>query len=124
MVDINVVMAKKMERDGIPQEVIDAILAEFEGRMYVLSNGDPTESLHGAGVLPFMLEELSERFKKFVVIPSSVHEVIIVPTEPECFNPDREELANMVRDVNASQVEVWDQLSDHTYYWNGSELMI
>ena len=73
----------------------------------------------GAGVLPVILDELKEKFERFVILPSSVHEVIVFPVDLE-HEADTEELNNMVNFANADAVELVDRLSDHAYYWNGN----
>ena len=52
----------------------------------------------------------------FYMIPSSVHEWIIVPKEGGMF--DGNTLAAMIRDVNSSTVALEDRLSDHAYIYN------
>lgn len=53
----------------------------------------------------------------YVVLPSSVHECIILPLEDA---PTYEELAGMVRAVNREQVDIQDRLSDHVYHYDRS----
>ncbi len=83
--------------------------------MYVLSN---VSRLYGAsavlyeGVLEYCYERLGGNF---FILPSSVHEVILVPDEGQV---TREKLSQMVREVNATQVEEQEQLSDFVYYYN------
>lgn len=82
---------------------------------YVLSN---TEKFQGAGVLfyPEMQKMLAERFgKNYYVLPSSLHEVIIVPERKE-LNPAG--LENMVKDVNTTAVDKEDFLSDKILYYD------
>ena len=49
------------------------------------------------------------------MLPSSVHEVIIVP---ESASPGRRVLDRLVREVNDTQVDQEDVLSDHAYYYD------
>ena len=51
----------------------------------------------------------------FFVIPSSVHETIIV-AESEA--PGREELGSMIEEINETQVEAEEVLSDRAYYYD------
>ena len=58
------------------------------------------------------LSELCEKIgTDLYILPSSVHEVIAVSSE--LGTPD--ELSQMVREVNGSQVAPEEQLSDHVY---------
>lgn len=56
-------------------------------------------------------EEIKKRMRidKVVVIPSSVHEVIVVPYDE---NTNLKEFENMIRDVNSTQVDETEQLGD------------
>lgn len=67
----------------------------------------------------------TDLFKKFCddrkldgcyVLPSSIHEVLIVPAERSEENTER--FNEMVKDVNDTQVDLPDQLSDHCYWFN------
>lgn len=82
--------------------------------MYVLSN---IKRFHGAGVIcyPEYLKELSERLEQdLYVIPSSIHEVLIIPMSSDI---NLETLSDMVRQVNATQVAPEEVLSNHAYYF-------
>ena len=50
----------------------------------------------------------------FILLPSSVHEVIILPPQNE---KEYGKLAEMVQEVNMTQVSVEEQLSDHVYVY-------
>lgn len=82
--------------------------------MYVLSN---IKRFHGAGVIcyPEYLKSLSERLEQdLYVIPSSIHEVLIIPMSSDI---SLETLSDMVRQVNATQVAPEEVLSNHAYYF-------
>lgn len=75
--------------------------------MWVATNYKRT---FGAYALIAKLDEIRERFKNgFTVLPSSVHEVIIVEIR------DEDAMSSMVQDVNNSQVKPEEQLSNHAY---------
>jgi len=84
-------------------------------RLYVLSNH---RKINGAAAIlyPGILEQIYEGFSgNFFVIPSSVHEVLLIKEtkeEEEMF------LNRMVGTVNESQVEPEEVLSDHVYYYS------
>ncbi len=86
--------------------------------MLVLSNN---KRLHGATALlyPDMLKNIYESVGTFALLPSSLHEVIIVPLEDTSALP---ELTEMVHQVNVTQVRDEDFLSDHAYFYDGTEL--
>lgn len=93
-------MAKEMEEKNIP--------------MYVLTN---TKRYYGAAslVYPDMLEKIGDMLKEdFYILPSSVHEVIFVG-KSSCV--DSFTLNEMVEEVNRTQVEEEEWLSDHVYLY-------
>lgn len=90
---------------------------EMPGRdvMYVLSN---TLRSFGAAVVMYdgVLGRVGDHLKEnYYVLPSSIHEMIIIP---ESEAPGKSELANMVAEINATQVEEEDVLSDNAYYYD------
>lgn len=96
---------------------------EEEPNMYVLSNKD---NYFGAAVLyaPKILSRVSEKMKgDFLVIPSSVHEVIVIPSGAWA---DYERLNAIITEINEEQVAREEVLSNHLYYYDSdrSELKI
>ena len=86
--------------------------------MYVLSNAD---KLNGAAALldAKTMEDISEKLGgDFVVLPSSIHENIVLPVTEDM---DRHTLEAMVQDVNAGQVAPEERLSDHVYMYDSQE---
>ena len=63
-------------------------------------------------VLKIVAEKLNANL---YILPSSVHEVLIVP---ESSNTSAEELYQMVCNVNRTEVSVDDFLTDNVYYYN------
>ena len=86
--------------------------------MYVLSNA---EKLNGAAALldAKTMEDISEKLGgDFIVLPSSIHECIVLPVNEDM---DRHTLEAMVQDVNAGQVAPEERLSDHVYMYDSQE---
>ena len=54
----------------------------------------------------------------FIVLPSSLHEMIVLPPNAES---EYERLADMVREVNDTQVDVEERLSYHVYAYSRDE---
>lgn len=84
----------------------------YPQRLYVLTNH---RKINGAAVLlyPELLKRLGERFGgDFYVIPSSVHEVLLLK---ENDRENAEYLNRMVREVNSRQVAPEEILSNHVY---------
>lgn len=83
--------------------------------MYLLTNH---LKIHGASVILYegLLEQISRELdSSLVVIPSSVHEVLIIPVS------SKKELAHytyMIMEVNATQIARDEVLSNHAYYYS------
>lgn len=82
---------------------------------YMLTNAS---KVNGAGVLA--LDGVPEKIGElvggnFYVLPSSIHEVLIVPEHGDI---QLNELENMVKEVNATQVAPADFLSDKVQYYD------
>ena len=83
--------------------------------MYVISNCYRT---NGAGVILYdqFLQQISDRFESnLILLPSSIHEMIILPVE---YNSELREFTYMVREVNDTQLTDDEVLSDHAYYYD------
>ncbi len=75
--------------------------------------------VNGAAALfyPGVMDEISEKMGgDFVMLPSSVNEVIIVPDRG-----DYQMFEHMVKDINESSVDPKEQLSDHAYHFDAKE---
>lgn len=84
-------------------------------RMIVLSN---EAKLYGATSIlyPEVLSRISDKLdNSFYILPSSVHEVIIVPQQDD-INPAN--LVSMVTEVNSTQVGESDILADSLYFYD------
>lgn len=90
---------------------------ERKGSMYVLSN---EKNFYGAAVIyyPGVLKEAAERFDAdLYILPSSVHEVILLPIGKEN-DSDVSYFNDMIRDINLAHVAAEEVLSDHLYYYD------
>lgn len=72
------------------------------------------EEVNGAGILfcSEYLREVREKFGDFYILPSSIHEVLLVP-DNEIANIDV--LTSIVQDVNANEVSENDYLADRAF---------
>ena len=76
------------------------------------------EYMLGASVLfyPGVQEKIAEAMGEgYTVLPSSVHEVLIVP---DSLSPGQMELAEMVRSVNKNVLDPKEVLSDNIYHYD------
>lgn len=103
---------------GVSGQDFTDLLPEECG-IYVLSN---EHRLYGAAALldKKMMAQICEKFEGgFFMIPSSVHEWIVLPKTIGLF--DAQSLASMIREVNTTQVALEDRLSDHAYIYSMEE---
>ena len=100
--------------DGMfPQELIPE-----DEKMYVATVPDKTQ---GASVIAYQdfMDQAAEKIGgDFYVIPSSVHEVLLVKDDGEF---DAKSLQAMVVEVNATQVAPEDVLTDNVYHYDSKE---
>lgn len=90
-------------------------VAPEDEKLFVLTN---TSKLHGAAALlsEKIMSEITEKIgPDFYILPSSVHEVLIVP---KTAGMNLSDLEGMVREVNATQVAPEERLSDHVYEYD------
>lgn len=83
------------------------------------------EGTFGASVIcyPDFIEKATEISEGgFYILPSSIHEVLIVPDEYS--EKKSGELRTLVHEVNETQVAYEDQLSDSVYYCDGKEIRV
>ncbi len=86
-----------------------------EGQMFVLTNQGMR---YGASALacPGVMEKISRLFPEgFYILPSSIHEVLIVPKDGDLVP---KELGNLVREVNQIEVSSDEVLSDRVYEYD------
>ena len=102
--------------------IVDELLGETirhcdysENLMFVLTNS--LKSFGAACILyDGMLQEISEQLgENFFVLPSSIHEMIIIP---ESNSPSRVLLNEMLTDVNQTHVADEEILAERVYYYN------
>ena len=83
--------------------------------MYVISN---KKRIEGAACMlyPDLIKEFSDKVdSSFYIIPSSVHELLLVLTEND---NGIEEIKNMIKEINDTQVKPEERLSYSVYYYD------
>jgi len=86
--------------------------------LMVLTN---SSGVQGAAALFYQdkLDGISSGFHSdFFILPSSVHEVLILPDDG---NTDYKDLEMMVQQINKAEVAPEDRLSDHVYHYDAKE---
>ena len=109
---------EKIIHQTMPEAIPDFAAGIPKFRSYVLTNPKKVfgavELLDGS-----TLKEISDELGgDFIVLPSSLHESIIIPADGSA---DYQELAFIVRNVNVESVAMEERLSDHVYLYERKE---
>lgn len=112
---MNQVMMEIMCAEGMPEEMVDLMMDErtADGTMFVITN---SAKINGASSILYDddLHKLAEILgTDFYILPSSVHETIAVPASGDPY-----ELAEMVNEINMSQVSIDERLSNQVYHYD------
>lgn len=86
---------------------------ESKEKLFVLTN---TSGINGAACIlyPDIIAQLTQYFgSDFFILPSSIHELLLLPSSTSFC---QEELNDMIREINLSQVPKDEILSDHAYH--------
>ena len=108
-------------KEMIP-EGMEEVLPPDDGTMYVLTNSSRmfgAAAILDKGTMDGIRKKLNS---DFVVLPSSIHEVIILKVTPELMSV--EEIKGMIGEVNTTSLDPKEVLSDHPYLYtkrNGLE---
>ena len=108
MAEIMGMSPEDLEMMGMPTNPADE-------QMFVATVPD---KIHGAGVIAYQdfMDQAAERAGgDFFILPSSIHELLIIPDNG---NMGFEQLQDMVREVNATQVSPEEKLTDSVYHYD------
>ena len=115
------VLREMLGAEGMENELMDSMIPEMEGpHMIVMSTMS-----HIQGAASILSEKALHEVRDmmdgsdYVILPSSIHEVICVPIN-DSMTPD--DLRSMVREVNMNCVSPSDFLSDNVYRYDGQKL--
>ena len=115
-------MAALFEKCGVNVDGEEVDLKDYvPSDMYVLTN---ESKLNGAACILYenVLYDFAQKLgADLYILPSSVHEVVLLP-KLSMFEKD--ELVNMVKEVNTEGVAADEVLSDHVYEYNRTERLI
>lgn len=112
---------ERCEMLGYDEEEFARILEDIplaKAPMIVVTNKD---RVNGAATLfyPGVMDEIGEKLNgNFFVLPSSIHETIVVPDDG---NMEYKELLAMVTEINATEVDTQDKLTDQVYHYDVTE---
>ena len=116
-------------RPAVVREMLD-VLTEISGqyqpevsdfcgpKLFFIGNSD---HCYGASAIfyPGVLEKCYKILKNnYYILPSSIHEMLIVADEPSI---RRENINEMIREINRELVHPAERLADHGFYYDGRE---
>ena len=100
-------------------ELMDLDCSEIDvsedNAMYVLTNGTRNRGAAGMFDLELLSKTAEELQSNFFILPSSIHEIILLLEESA---PTEQMLKEMVEEINQTQVRVEEFLSDNIYYYS------
>ncbi|MCI8887673.1 MAG: hypothetical protein HFG70_06260 [Hungatella sp.] len=102
-------------RDYREEFIDDLLSAPVVSPLYVLTN---SSGICGACAIlyPDKLKNFADLLEKdLVILPSSIHEVLLIPYEDKL---SFDQLTEMVSHINRAEVPVEDRLSDQVYYYS------
>ena len=116
MIDI---LSSMMPEEMIPELNRDA---DMTPGFYVLTTNVKTDGA-GAFFAPGMMEDIAAKMKgDYYMLPSSVHEVLILPADAMSDINDIRNLSQMVREVNSTQLDIpAEKMSDHAFHYDVKE---
>lgn len=108
---------------NVVEEIVSRNKSHFEEEVmefdeegfHILSN---VQGINGASAIlyPGLLEKIADYYEKdLYLLPSSIHEMIVLPYESYY---DIEELSEMVKQVNETEVDIEDILGERVYYYD------
>lgn len=133
MLDLYGISIDQLHKDAVEQAAINhpvkvqnlsnfmldktgVFIAQGPAQLYIATNDS---AFHGAGVITypdFMDNVAKEMGGSFFVLPSSLHEVLLIADRQDYLTP--EELKNMVTTINAVEVDPKDRLTDNAYHYD------
>lgn len=103
------------------EEIEEMRKAQANGpQMYVLTN---VQKVKGASALlyPELIEDVARKENSdLIVIPSSIHEILMVKAS----GMDKDDISQIVQEVNSQHVDEQERLSDHAYFYKRGSLQI
>ena len=99
------------------KEMAMQMMPDIPDTMYVLTNDT---KVNGAAAIlnDDIRQEIAEKVGDFYMLPSSIHETLIIPKD---VGMEVKELEQMVQEVNQTQVALGERLSDHVYEYDAKE---
>ena len=99
------------------KEMAMQMMTDIPDTMFVLTNDT---KVNGAAAIlnDDIRQEIAEKVGDFYMLPSSIHETLIIPKDA---GMEFKELEQMVQEVNQTQMAPGERLSDHVYEYDAKE---
>lgn len=114
--DMEDLLKDMIRESGLSEDVFSLSGEVQHGKMYVLTNS--VKMYGAAGILDKKLIREFAAGRNFFILPSAIHETIFVPTDGTFSS---RELDKMVSEINETQVEKEERLTDYCYYYDAGE---
>ncbi len=115
LVPMNLLLKELMSDGDLPFELEDA--CDNNKMMHVLTTN--TGVFGAAGIVrDDILKDFADGHGAFYVIPSSIHDLILLPDDPSY---EVEAILGTIAEVNKEQVDPMEVLSDNLYYYDPIE---
>jgi|GEM_PF-3799937 len=116
------ILKNSLRKQGLSEEQIERyFLPIISGmpEMFVVGSGKFEGAFFGGASAIIKPEKLAERFENdyLVIIPSSIHELIVVAMDEEPSANDIERFSSMIKDVNSNECLPKDVLAAHPYIY-------
>ncbi len=121
---VNAPLVRPTEIKGMSEvmsEMMPGLMPEISPEDEQIFVATVPDKNHGAGVIayPNFMENAAQKLGgSYFILPCSIHELLLVRDNGQMSAQD---LENMVKEVNATQVEPCDQLTDHVYYYDAQK---
>ena len=99
------------------REMASQMIPDVPDTMFVLTND---MKVNGAAAIlnDDTRQKIADKVGDFYVLPSSIHETLIIPKDA---GMELRDLEQMVQEVNQTQVAPQERLSDHVYEYDAKE---
>lgn len=120
--DFEIIPMRSVIEAIMDEESAGIIMDNAEIEMSILTNHYRLQGAFGMLHKEILNQYMKEtKADKVWIIPSSIHETLLIPSD---MMPDAEYVKGMVKEVNATQVQPEEILSDNVYVYDGNEITI
>lgn len=126
LLDMGQVISENLERtmdmeDPFGQPIVSEEIEESSGKIGIITN--KSKKYGAAAILDTrLLQQISGELGEYYILPSSIHEMIILPEDSREFSI--EDLEAMVKEVNSTFVDPAEVLSDHVYKYTDEKIKV